>query len=125
MKRDALREFMEIAVEAYDLAATTPPLSYYSEVIDEENSVYSPRMKHGNRHTLLDFSIDIKKIFEALIRDIEEQYGPKRVERFTTWLKVGFIEQFHTEHRYQIKEDRRRLQLLINAYKYGVRHSTA
>ena len=125
MKRDALREFMEIAVEAYDLSATTPPLSYYSDVVDEENSVYSPRMKSGNRHTLLDFSIDVKRIYDSLISDINKQYGQKRVDRFVTWLKVGFIEQFHSEHRCQIKEDRKRLRELINSYKNDYRHSVA
>ena len=114
---------MEIAIEAYDVSSTPRIQAIEPDaILDEENPVYAPRMKKGNRRTLLDFSIDVKYIYSRFIEDLHGKHGPKRVNRFITWLKVGFIEQFHTEHRYQIKEDRLRLQSLINDYKSMFHH---
>jgi hypothetical protein len=97
MKKDSIREFMEIAIEAYDFAAVPPSLS-----VDEEPPIDCPRKKHGNRLTLLAFSLDVKRIYDLFVSGLP----PKRAERFATWLKVGYIEQFHSDHRRMLKRDR-------------------
>jgi hypothetical protein len=102
VKKDSIREFMETAIEAYDLAATPPSLPIYDDLADEETPVDCPRKKYGNRLTLLAFSLDVKRIYDVFITTLP----PTRAERFATWLKVGYIEQFHSDHRVLLKWDR-------------------
>ena len=106
-------------MESYDLSSTTPPLPVYNEVVDEEDPVDCPRRKYGNRTTLLIFSLDVKNIYESFIDEIARTYGPKRADRFITWLKVGYIEQFHSDHRRMLKWDRKEFSNRIS----GLRHT--
>lgn len=116
MRKDSIREYIATAIEAYDLAATTPPLPVFKETKDDEESFEEP-MRPGSRRSYLDFSIDIKRIYDRFIVNLIKTYGPKRAERFSLWLKVGYIEQFHSDHRRMIKWDRKELNRLINEYK--------
>ena len=103
-----------MAVEAYDLSSTPPPLPLYDEITDDEESVDTYKKKVGNRKTLLDFSLDVKSVYDDFIKSIKKQYGDKRADRFTTWVKVGYIEQFHSDHRRMIKWDRKELRKRFN-----------
>jgi len=118
MIKDSMREYLAIAVEAYDLAATVPPHSIFEDTQDETESLDAPVMPTTSRRTLLNLSIDIRCIFDRFISRIEKKYGPARAERFVTWVKVGYIEQFHSDHRRMLKWDRKELQREINMYRH-------
>ena len=118
MMKDSMREYLAIAVEAYDLAATVQPLSIFEDIPDEVESLDAPVMPTTSRKALLNLSIDVKAIFDTFIGRIARTYGPLRAERFVTWVKVGYIEQFHSDHRRMIKWDRKELQRAINHYRH-------
>ncbi len=114
MKRDHLREYLQIAMEAYNLAATPQPHAIFRDTQDECEEINpTPALPTDNRKSLLDLSIDIKRIVNQFISSLP----PRRAERFILWVQVGFIEQFHTEHREQIKEDRKQLENSIIVYR--------
>ena len=118
MSKDSMREYLQTSVEAYDLAGTPAAASIYKETVDEVEPLDAPVMWVTGRQAQLDLGIDIKKIFDSFIGNIKRQYGPARAERFITWVKVGYIEQFHSDHRREIKWDRKRLQGLIFKYRH-------
>ena len=115
-----MREYLAVAVEAYNLAATPQPLAIFQDTVDECEALDAPRMPTTSRKTLLDLSIDIKRIYTRFMMDVYRRRGPGGVDRFTTWVKVGYIEQFHSEHREQVREDRKRLRKAINEYKSNI-----
>ena len=118
MRKDYLREYLQTSAEAYDLAGTPAAASIYKETVDEVEPLDAPVMSVTGRQAQLDLGVDIKKIFDSFIGNIKRQYGPSRAERFVTWVKVGYIEQFHSDHRREIKWDRKRLQGMIFKYRH-------
>lgn len=118
MSKDYMREYLAIAVEAYDLSSTPDAHSIYRDTLDECEPLDAPVMFVSARKSQLEFGIDIKRIFDRFIAGLTRQYGPHRAERFITWVKVGFIEQFHTDNRMEIKWDRRRLGGRLARYRH-------
>lgn len=118
MRRNSLRDYLQTSVEAYDLAATPSPASIFKETIDEVEPLDAPVMHVTGRKSQLDLGIDVKRIFDSFIQELSRKYGPLRAERFVTWVKVGYIEQFHSDHRRMIKWDRRELSRRINWYRH-------
>lgn len=115
MRKDSLREYMHMAIEAYNLAATPQPGRLYKETQDESEPLDAYKMPTDNRRQLLNLSIDIKSILDQFIQELP----PKRAERFMDWLQAGYIERFHSDHREQIKRDRKLLEYSIIVYRTG------
>jgi len=112
-----IREYLQTAIEAYNLAASTQPLSMYRETICECEPVECGRqLPTDNRKTLLDLSIDIKYIFNGFIEGLCRDHGDRRGERVIDWIVSGYLERFSYEHRVQIKADRNRLAYLFRQY---------
>ncbi len=115
MRRDSLREYLQVAVEMYNLAATPQANHMYRDTVDEVEPVDAPRMPTDVRMRQLQMSIDIKYIFNRFINALP----PKRAERFVDWVQVGYIERFHSEHREQLRADRKALARCVSIYRTG------
>lgn len=115
MKKDALREYINKAHEAYDIAATPPVNRIYEspeDIGDRETDALAER-----RETLLRIGIDIKYIVVDFLGELTENHGSKRAERMKYYLQNGYVEDYSSAHREQIKFDSKILRAKITRYK--------
>jgi hypothetical protein len=119
VKRDRLREVLEDATEWHLLSRTPPPCKIFREVVDEsEPTEGSYPSVTDSRPALLEMSIDIRTIVFKFLDDLTQAHGSRRTDRLLIWIQDGYISRFSKEHRFQIKEDRRKLKNAIRTRYY-------
>lgn len=117
-RRDWLRDFIAVSIEAYNLSADPQSLPIYRSLPDECEPVNDPpRMPTCDRRALLDLAIDAKGIVNGFLKELKYEHGTRRAERFAVWALYGYIRQFGRRHQLQIKYDRAELSKRVRAYK--------
>ena len=103
--KDKLRAFIELAREAYELAALPPAIDYAKHI----DPTYRDDLSRRSRHFLLRFSLDAKQAVEDTLNSIPKQ----RAEVLQNWLIDGSkYSEYQLTHKklFFLKIDRLALQ---------------